>query len=106
MKWGAKTNPREEILDDASKFPFGKYLGWSMSSVPHDYFSWLETQEWFAEWPAVVAYFEKNKKSLEQDAKEALRNRRAASKEVYRSANIACGYPDDGYQLGGDDVPY
>ena len=76
-----------------------------MEKVPADYFFFLERQEWFSEWPAVVEYFEANRKSLEQDMKEAVRNRR---NEVKRENDGERFFVEQhGYDgIESDDVPW
>ena len=105
MKWGATNRSRPTVtLTDESPFPFGKHRGVPMEKVPADYFFWLEQQEWFSEWPAVVEYFESRRSSLEQDMKEAIRNRR---NEVKRENDGERFFRDEmPYDIESDDVPW
>ena len=103
MKWGDKSEipaSRSIVLTDEMPFPFGKHgpkgtEPCSMKQVPSAYLDWLLGQEWIGEWPAVVAYIEKNKSSIDQDLKHSQREHRR-----YVQAR------DEGYQEDGDDVPF
>ena len=75
-----------------------------MKDVDASYFFWLEQQEWFSEWPAVVEYFESRRSSLEQDMKETVRNRRNEVKRENDGERFA--QYDDNYDIESDDVPW
>lgn len=58
-------------ITDKSLMPFGTHKGIEMWKVPSDYLDWARGQKWIDRWPEVRDYIDANRKSIDQDLKQA-----------------------------------
>jgi len=50
--------------------PFGKHQDECLGDIPASYLLWFADQDWSKKYPDILAYIEKERKTLEQEAKE------------------------------------
>lgn len=61
-----------EPLTDRDEFPFGKWKGHTMASVPADYLDWCSRQDWISKWPRLKAYIEKCRKTIDAELRQGI----------------------------------